>query len=172
MTFDPRMSTSDKKWFLVRCKPRQEQRASLNFANQSITSYYPLVDMVKVCRGQKQVVREPLFPGYIFIHIDPSSFLASKVANTFGVHGYVKFSGQPQVVPDALIEVLKQRVSQVVDETIQHGVEVLVNSGAYKDTKGIFIEADGDKRSIILIEMLSQPTKLIVDNKNILPLEY
>ena len=76
------------------------------------------------------------------------------------------------MVPDALIEDLKQRVSQVVDESIQPGAKVLVNSGAYQDTKGIFIEADGDKRSIILIEMLSRPTKLIVDNKSIATLEF
>ena len=161
----------NNQWFLVRCKAKQEQRASLNFANQSIASYYPIIDIVKVRRGKKQVVREALFPGYIFVYLDPSSVLASKVKNTLGVYDYVRFAGEPQVVPYALITELKQRTDQLVDESIQPGAEVLINNGMYKNTEGIFLEADGDKRSIILIEMLSQPTKLTADNKNILCLE-
>ena len=73
----------NNQWFLVRCKAKQEQRASLNFANQSIASYYPIIDVVKVRRGKKQVVREALFPGYIFVYLDPSSVLASKVKKYF-----------------------------------------------------------------------------------------
>ncbi|MBU2896904.1 transcription/translation regulatory transformer protein RfaH [Vibrio hepatarius] len=161
----------NNQWFLVRCKPKQEPRASINFANQSVTSYYPLVDVVKVRRGKKQVVREAIFPGYIFVYLDPSSILASKVKNTFGVYDYVRFAGKPQVVPDVLITDLKQRADQLVDESIPPGTEMLVNDGLYKNAKGIFLESDGEKRSILLIEMLSRPTKLTVDNKNILPLE-
>lgn len=168
---DIQSKNQSKEWFLVKCKARQEQRASLNFANQSIASYYPLVDVVKVRRGKKEVVREALFPGYIFVYLDSSSILASKVKNTIGVYDYVRFAGKPQVVPDALITDLKQRTYLVVDESIQSGEKVLVNNGVYKDTKGIFVEADGDKRSIILIDMLSQPIKLTVDNKSILALE-
>ena len=87
------------------------------------------------------------------------------------MYDYVRFACKPQVVPDALITDLKRRADKFVDESIQPGAEVLINNGMYKNTEGIFLEADGDKRSIILIEMLSQPTKLTVDNKSILALE-
>ena len=97
------MLNQNNQWFLVRCKTKQEQRASFNLDNQSIASYYPLVDVVKVRRGKKQVVREALFPGYIFVYLDPSSILASKVKNTLGVCDYVRFSCKPQVVPDSLL---------------------------------------------------------------------
>ncbi|WP_341659301.1 transcription/translation regulatory transformer protein RfaH [Vibrio sp.] len=161
----------NNQWFLVRCKTKQEQRASLNLANQSIDSYYPLIDVVKVRRGKKQVVREALFPGYIFVYLDPSSILASKVRNTLGVYDYVRFAGKPQVVPDVLIADLKVRDSLVVDKSVRLGEKVIVFEGNYININGIFIEPDGERRSVLLIEMLNQPTKLIVDNINMVRLQ-
>ncbi|WP_240314489.1 transcription/translation regulatory transformer protein RfaH [Vibrio tetraodonis] len=161
----------NNQWFLVRCKTKHERRASLNLANQSIASYYPLIDVVKVRRGKKQVVREALFPGYIFVYLDPSSVLASKVKNTLGVYDYVRFAGKPQVVSDILIADLEQRNGQVVlDESVQAGTEVLVCDGIYTNTKGIFLEPDGDKRSILLVNILNKSTKLTVDNEIIFPI--
>ncbi|WP_172971800.1 transcription/translation regulatory transformer protein RfaH [Vibrio aquimaris] len=145
----------NNQWFLVRCKNKQERRASLNLANQSIASYYPLINVVKMRRGKKQVIREPLFPGYIFVYIDPSSFLASKVANTFGVCGYVQFSGRPQVVPDTIVGDLKARACLVIDESIQFSEEMVVSGGKCKNMKEIFLEPEGERRSSILIDMLN-----------------
>ncbi|EGU33599.1 transcriptional activator RfaH [Vibrio scophthalmi LMG 19158] len=91
-------SSDCKRWFLVRCKSKQEQRASLNFSNQMITSYYPTIGVLKTSRGKTTLKQEALFPGYLFVHLDISSNYASKVNNTFGVYGFVNFAGKPQMV--------------------------------------------------------------------------
>ena len=76
---------ASKQWFLVRCKSKQESRAHLNFTNQCIVSYYPTVEVAKISKGKRVVKNEALFPGYIFVYLDPSSYLASKVKNTLCV---------------------------------------------------------------------------------------
>lgn len=158
-----------KQWFIVRCKSRQEQRASLNFANQLITSYYPTVDVIKVIRGKKQTKQEALFPGYLFVRLDISSFLASKVKNTFGVYGFVNFAGKPQRVPDELIAELTTFENKTIDLTLQAGELVVINDEQYENVPAIFLQPESEKRSLLLIEILNQQVTLSVDNNAITP---
>lgn len=169
MTDSIHTATTDKKWFLVRCKSKQEQRASVNFSNQSITSYFPTVDVIKVVRGKKQTKQEALFPGYLFVHLDLLSGAASKVNYTFGVYGFVKFAGNPQQVPDELIAELKTLESQTIDTSLQAGEQVTINNDQYKNIRAIFLEAESEKRSILLVELLNQQVKLSVENSDITP---
>lgn len=158
-----------KQWFLVRCKSKQEARASLNFYNQSIECYFPTVEVIKVARGRKQIKMEALFPGYLFVHLDILSGLASKVNYTTGVYGFVKFAGKPQVVPDDLVTEFKQLDNQTIDTILQAGDEVTINDGQYKNVKAIFLEVESEKRSILLIELLNKRVKLSVENSDISP---
>lgn len=159
----------DKCWFLVRCKSKQEQRASLNFTNQSITSYFPTIDVLKIIRGKTCLKQEALFPGYLFVHLDISSSFASKVNNTFGVYGFVNFAGRPQIVPNALIEELQALEQQTIDLTLQAGDNVTLKDGSYKNIATIFLEAESEQRSLLLIELLNQKVTLSVNNHSITP---
>lgn len=158
-----------KQWFLVRCKSKQEARASLNFFNQSIECYFPTVEVVKIIRGKKQTKHEALFPGYLFVYLDILSGLASKVNYTTGVYGFVKFAGKPQRVPDELIAELKTLENQTIDTSLQVGDKVTINNYQYKNIGAIFLEAESEKRSILLIELLNKQVKLSVDNSEIAP---
>ncbi|TMP45716.1 transcription/translation regulatory transformer protein RfaH [Pseudoalteromonas citrea] len=156
-----------KQWFLVSCKSKQESRAHLNFTNQCIVSYYPTVEVAKISKGKRTVKNEALFPGYIFVYLDPSSYLASKVKNTLGVYGYVNYAGRPQVVPDSLISDLKEKSRLIIDESIQTGAKVVICDGVYKNIEGIFMQVEGDKRYTILIELLNQSCELSLNNTNV-----
>ncbi len=153
-----------KQWFLVLCKSKQEARASLNFYNQLIEYYFPTVGVIKIVRGRKQIKTEALFPGYLFVHLDILSGLASKVNYTTGVYGFVKFSGKPQNVPDELLTELKELNNDVIDTNLKSGDRVVFSGGQYKDINAIFLEAESEKRSILLIELLTQQVKLLVEN--------
>ncbi|ANS84192.1 Transcription antitermination protein [Vibrio scophthalmi] len=167
MKDDLDIPTNNKRWFLVRCKSKQEQRASLNFSNQAITSYFPTIDVLKTIRGKTMLKQEALFPGYLFIHLDISSSYASKVNNTFGVYGFVNFAGKPQMVPDRLIEELKTLKDSVIDLTLKSGDQVIINDGSYENVAAIFLEAESEQRSILLIELLNKQVRLSVDNRSI-----
>ena len=163
------VKSDEKSWYLVRCKSKQELRAKLNLTNQSITAYYPTVDVLKEVRGKRQLKEEALFPGYIFVHLDITSILASKVNNTFGVYGFVKFSGRPQMVPDELIKAFETIEKQTIDLTLKSGDEVMITGGNYEHMTAIFLAEESEQRSILLIELLNQKVQLSVDNIYIAP---
>lgn len=60
--------SSDRKWLVVRTKPRREKKLA-NFAGKSGIHYYlPLKDSEKIYNNRKIIFTKPLFPGYVFVH--------------------------------------------------------------------------------------------------------
>ncbi|NLS13542.1 transcription/translation regulatory transformer protein RfaH [Vibrio sp. SM6] len=156
-----------KQWYLVQCKPRQETKAALNFSNQGIENYYPTIEVIKLVRGKRAQKMEALFPGYIFVNLDLLSLSASKVRNTIGAVGFVMFAGKPQQVPLYLFNQIKRLVIDPIDLGLQPGANIEINHGPYKGLTGRFLQYDGIARSMVLLNILNNETKIIIDNNDI-----
>lgn len=165
------MSASDKAWYLVQCKPKQEFIAESNFENQHIKSFLPLLSIEKIVRGKRRIVEEPTFPGYIFIQLKKNGELWSKVRSTRGVRDFVRFGGVPAAISGELLsqlEVLDNRRAENIDtKTPVEGDRIRVKSGPFKDLEGVFRMPDGEKRSIVLLRILGKLTKLDIPNTQI-----
>ena len=165
------MSNISTEWYLVHCKPRQEHRAQENLNNQSINSFLPTLNVEKVLRGKRQKVQEVMFPGYLFVELLVNGEHWSKIRSTRGVRDFVKFGGEPAKISQDLLEQLKvidtELVTNVADKTPKTGDPVRIMSGPFKDLQGVFQIADGEKRSIVLLNLLGKLTKLEVLNVDI-----
>lgn len=94
-------------WCVVRSAPRQEQRAETNLLRQGYNAFYPHI--FKQVRHARRVSRKaaPLFPGYLFVSIDPSRTAWSPIQSTYGVSGLVRFGERPALLPPGLVERLR-----------------------------------------------------------------
>lgn len=54
--------------------------------------------------------RTQLFPGYLFVRIDPEILHTSTIANLPGVKEFVRFGGEICTVSDGMVEALKQSI--------------------------------------------------------------
>lgn len=157
-----------ENWYLVMCKPRQEERAKANLTNQGIEAFYPKLTTEKLIKGRRTVKQLALFPNYLFVRLDLKSGCFSAVKNTRGVGGFVSYGTSYQVVPIRLVEQLKSECSQTVESTApQAGDKVSINNDAFKNVQAIYKEPDGDMRSILLINLLNKQVQMSIDNKDI-----
>ncbi|GAA4364611.1 transcription/translation regulatory transformer protein RfaH [Kangiella marina] len=169
------MSDKDKSeataWYLVHCKPRQELRAEENLENQSINSFLPLMSIDKVVRGKRQMVEEVMFPGYLFVELPLSGELWAKIRSTRGIRDFVRFGGKPARISLELLEQLKVLETNLVTNTDvgtpKEGDRVRILRGPFKDLEGVFQMADGERRSIVLLNILGKESKLELLNKDI-----
>ena len=72
-------------WYAIQHKPAQGDRALENLQNQDARCFYPKVTVERIRAGKRTTRLEPLFPGYLFINIDPSDPLWGKLRSTRGV---------------------------------------------------------------------------------------
>ena len=157
-----------ERWYAVCCKPRQEAVAEENLLRQGFHTYLPRIRIRQRRRGAWIDAVETLFPRYIFIRIDPQLRSTATVRSTRGVVGMVRFGGQPAVVPDAVMDALRERedaasgMHEDKRPLFNAGEAVKLVDGPLAGMEGVFTQTDGAKRVIVLLELLGKANKVTV----------
>jgi transcriptional antiterminator RfaH len=158
-------------WYLVASKPKQEVRAVEQLNNQGISAFSPVINIEKIFKGKKRLVKEALFSGYLFVKISKDSPLWHKVRSTRGVRDWVKFVGEAAKIPDELINrlILEQsdESNQIVVNRFKSGQPVRILSGAFTGLNAIYEKDDGEMRAMILVDLLGKHSLLTVSNEQI-----
>ncbi len=148
-------------WYLVHCKPRQDERAEENLLRQGYTCYRPQYNCEQIVRGRRQIVLESLFPGYLFIQLADDANWAP-LRSTRGVIRIVGFGGIPLRLDDSLIERLQHRTTAPVKPALETGDRVRITAGSFAELDAMFMAMDGDERVILLLNMLNRQQRISV----------
>lgn len=148
-------------WFVIRTKPRQEDRASEHLDNQNFEYYCPWMT-------RDNGKREPLFPGYVFVYDAAAAQPFSTIRSTRGVLGFVRFGLEFARASDELIETIRERESslQRVDR-FKPDDRVRFKQGPFAEIEAIYRCKSGVERSVILLTILNQPKEVSVKTDDI-----
>lgn len=157
------MDTADRSndnWLVIKTKPRQEQRALDNLANQSFDSYLPKLLIERIQRGKRVQKLEPMFPGYVFVKINELAEAFYKIRSSYGVAGIVRFGDTIASVNGQIIKELqaleRQQACAITDRTPNVGDEVEITQGPFRGVKAKITELKGDERCVVLLNWLNQ----------------
>src|ERR1700722_6016330 len=103
--------TSQLRWYLVQCRPRQDKRAHEHLERQGFECYRPLCESERMRSGRKHMGKATLFPNYIFIRLDRIHHNWLPIRSTRGVAQIVRFNEYPLPVPDEIIEQIRRRIN-------------------------------------------------------------
>ena len=159
-------------WYLVQCKPNAAQTAVRNLENQSFGTFLPLQEITK--RKGKIFQRQirPLFPGYLFVQVDPDQGPWRQLNSTRGVASLVRLGAEPSVVPNEIVDALmarchKQSILRQTSETqsseLQAGNQAKVTQGPFSGFIATISETEPNNRINILIEIMGQTTKVAIN---------
>lgn len=148
--------SSKRAWYLIYTKPRQETLAAENLDRQGFHTFLPLVAVKWRPSARCYRTTEPLFPRYLFIHLDANTDDWSPIRSTIGVHHLVRFGDQPARVPGEMIEALRQQCEDGVYHKINQAVlrvgdKVRILQGIAKGYEGIVMARSGRDRVELLL---------------------
>ena len=158
-----------ERWFAVCCKPRQELIAHEHLLRQHYRVYLPRIKTRKRRAGKWVEVVEALFPRYIFIQVDPAENSLAPVRSTRGVVGLVRFGGQPAVVLDEVMDELWRHENEATGfhqdnrGQFRAGEPIKLVEGPLAGMEAVFAQDEGEKRVIVLLELLGKTNKMSVD---------
>lgn len=144
------------KWHAIYVKYRHELKVLELLKSKGIESYLPLRLTKRIWSDRIKVIKEPLFPGYIFVRVTHAMYY--EVLFTDGVLKYVSFENKPAVIRDYQIESLKLFMEKLNDEVevstdrIYKGSHVKVLTGPLKNVIGEVVETRGKKRLLLRFE--------------------
>lgn len=157
-----------QSWFAVLTKPRGEAEAQLCLMRQGFECLFPRVRRSVRAAAGMTVRTESLFPRYLFLHSDPSLQSLAPVRSTRGVCMIVRFGGEPAVVPDAVIESIRQRIDgedgfvRLAPPELRPGTPVRIHEGPFSGLDGIYRAACGEQRVRLLLTMLGSEREVVV----------
>lgn len=147
-------------WYALCSKPRKENLLWQHAKAQGFTTFYPCIPVKPVNPRARKVVS--YFPGYLFVHADLGAVGVSVFQWMPNATGLVSFGGQPAVVDDDLIDVVRQQVRAISDAGgelfygLQRGDVVTIKAGPFAGYDAIFDgHASGDDRVRVLLELLN-----------------
>lgn len=154
-------------WYLVHTKSRQEKCALENLERQGFQCYMPTLKVEKFRRGGLSVADEPLFPRYLFIRLGLGESAQSwaPIRSTKGVSRLVSFGTEPTKVSDRLVDALRAQAASAEAEPerlFKAGERVRLTEAPFADIEGIYLVADGERRVMVLIELLSKQVRVVV----------
>jgi transcriptional antiterminator RfaH len=159
-------------WYLVHTKPRSEKCALDNLQRQGFQCYLPTLPSEKLRQGMLTVTDEPLFPRYLFIRLGQGDSAPSwaPIRSTKGVSRLVSFGAEPAKVADSLVDALRVQEAAAQAEPQRlfiPGERVRLTEAPFADIEVIYQMADGDRRVMVLIELLSKQVRVRVAPANL-----
>lgn len=162
-----------KHWYAVQTKPRREDEAALNLRRQAFEAYLPRIKLSRRRKGKWTEIVEPLFPRYLFIHVDLEKTNIAPVRSTIGVTQLVRFGDHLQPIPDEVIYYLISKEDPDAgyhlkkEKTLEVGDLVEVMEGAFQGLVAIYQQASGEARAIVLLNCLGGQSRVTL-SRNII----
>jgi transcriptional antiterminator RfaH len=160
-------SAEPSTWAVVNTQPNREPVAVANLVRQGFDVYCPLIRRhVRHARRTQDVLR-PLFPGYVFVALDPNRQRWRPILSTFGVRMLIRSGERPNLLSDEFIQGVRAREidGAVVRPEIpyQLGQDVRLTGGAFDGLVATIIAMDERDRLTVLMDLLNRPVKVRVD---------
>jgi transcriptional antiterminator RfaH len=155
------------RWYAIHTKTREEERADSNLRASGVETFAPRIRARRqMYAGGVSYFTKPLFPRYIFARFDVNR-LYRKVSFTRGVNRIVSFDGNPAVVDDCIVDLIRSRVGGDgcvrINDEFEAGDHVIIRNGPLTGFTGVFERGlkDADRIMILLTTVNYRPRIVI-----------
>ncbi len=161
------------RWYVVQTKPGREALAESHLKRQGFDTYLPRYSRQISHARKRQLVKAPLFPGYLFVHMDTGVSRWRAIDGTIGAIGVVRFGERPSALADDIVEEIRQRENQnglvelVRADDLTNGDLVAVEHGPMSGMNGIFMTAKDADRVVVLFKLMGRNVSATVKSKEL-----
>jgi len=154
-----------KRWYVAQTRAHAEERARLNLERQGFSTYLPRYKRERRHARRREVVKAPLFPGYIFVQLDLDSAPWRSIDGTFGVVRLVAFGERPAAVPAGVVEEIAGRAGkdgliELEPRRLRKGEALRIVAGALADCLGFFERMADRDRVVLLLDLLGRKVRV------------
>lgn len=157
-------------WYAVNTNPQKEDFAARLLETEGWEVFLPKVTVVRKQGASRINLREPLFPGYLFVRLLAEPLNVWQVNRTMGVRRLLCAGDTPVPVPGAAIELLRQRLAPRGRQLPRPpagflvGSQVAICHGPFAGLLGVVEKPmSGRGRVRVLLELLQRQTVVEVD---------
>ena len=161
---------SELRWFVAHTKPRREKKLAEYCQRQSIAATLPCYSSAHKYRGKTVVFQKPLFPGYVFLQLEPEQKDSVRqndhVANLLHVFDQEMFQQQ---LHDILLA-LESKVGVRLAPAIGAGMRVRIRAGPLQGIEGWVEQRYGMTTVLLRLDFINQAAAVKIDADSLEPI--
>jgi transcriptional antiterminator NusG len=167
----------DKKWFIpswyaLYTRSRHEKFLAEELRKKNIETFLPLRKISRQWSDRKTTIEEPLFGGYLFVHIPLIN--QSSVLNVKGAVHLIGSKNAPVEVPEKDISAIKAFIENEIRidpfPYLKIGQLVRVHSGPFKGVEGFIVRKDKRCRLVISFDLIMNSVSIEIDEACVEPI--
>lgn len=160
-------------WYVVATQPGREVLAARHLENQDFRIFLPTCRRIVRHARRKSAIESPLFPGYLFVALDPAVNRWRSINGTVGVRYLVSAGGSPLALPFGFVEALRESIDRDGSPSMASGLEVggavALMSGPFADRIGLLDRLDSNGRVRVLLDLMSTIVPVETNALNLMP---
>ncbi len=149
---------SPLRWYVAQTRARQEPLAAMNLEAQQFEIFLPQILKTVRHARRMRVVKAAVFPGYLFIRMDPAQHRWRSVNGTIGVSRLLTGSEGPMPAPIGVVEALMSYIDDQgycqLSRDLVAGQHVRVVKGPFVSLMGEVLSMDDKGRTRVLLEIM------------------
>ncbi len=159
-----------KSWYALHTKVNYEKKVAYLLLQRQIETYLP--EMTSDKEGIERI--HPLFPGYLFMHLDLDTANPSHWQWTPGLRRIVAYGDEPIPVPLEVIDLIQHKVSELASAKnrpvypFKPGDTVRIKNGPFRDLLAVFDKASTPGGRVqILLTVLNRSVRIRLDDSDL-----
>ena len=161
------------KWYVVQTYSCREKVVDKLLKDQGICSFLPLITEKHRWSDRLKTIHIPLFPNYLFVHIDVKGDDYYKVSYSHSVCRILRDQTGPISVFDYQITDIKRMIDNKsilkAVRGLYRGQRVIIKSGPLKGMTGEYIQTQDERYLAIHISILGQTVLVKVNHFDVQP---
>jgi transcription antitermination factor NusG len=161
---------SELLWFVAHTKPRREKKLVEHCRQHEIAATLPCYSSAHKYRGKTVVFQKPLFPGYVFLQMEPGKKgvvrQSDYVANLLDVFDQETFRRQLEDILLALQAEVGVRLAPAIGE----GMRVRIKSGPLQGIEGFVEQRSGMTTVLLRLDFINRAAAVKVDADSLEPI--
>lgn len=162
-------------WVAASTHQGKEPVALANLKNQGFPAYCPMIrKRTRHARRQREVLR-PLFPGYLFIRLDPLRDQWRPILSTIGIRTLIRFGDRFGIVPQGFVESLQAREEDNAvplprpRDNYAPGEQVRLREGPLEGIVASVLHCDEGARLTLLMDLLCREVTVKASIDGVVP---
>ena len=160
----------ETRWYAAYTRSRHEKLVSQQLQSKSVECFLPVYSTLRRWKDRTTSVELPLFPGYVFVHIDLRDRL--RVLQLPGVVRLIGQDNRAEALPDAEIEALRFALTQEIPlephPFLKAGETVRITKGPFEGLEGVLLRKNR-LRVVVSLDLINSAFVLDVDAVDVQP---
>ncbi len=153
-------------WYVVQTRYRFESKVAAQLQGKGVETFLPVLNETHRWSDRRKIISLPLFSGYVFVRLPPSTPARGKVLRTQGVMGFVQVHGDASPIPSRQIDDLRRLLAHqlpcALHAFLKIGQRVRIRGGCLDGLEGILAQST-QKTLVISIECIERSVAVRIE---------